>query len=64
MSAGRAAVSAADRAFIALADHCIDCRACMPDVDRPEVGRPNCPEAIRLYWVWRRAERRVRDSPA
>jgi hypothetical protein len=57
---GETAVSAADTAFVALADHCIGCTVCMPDVDRPEVGRPVCPEAERLYWVWRRAERKMR----
>lgn len=55
--------AAADAALIALADHCIGCADCMPDVDHPEAGRPVCPEAERLYREWRRAERRTRTSP-
>lgn len=54
-------VSAADTALVALADHCIGCTICRPDVDRPDVDRPVCPEADRLYWVWRRAERKTRN---
>lgn len=61
---GEDAAVRADTAFVALADHCIGCTVCMPDVDRPEVGRPVCAEAERLYWAWRRAERAARSSPA
>lgn len=59
---GPAAV--ADAALVALADHCIGCTTCMPDVDRPKTGRPVCPEAERLYREWRRAERVARSFPA
>lgn len=55
-------MSAADTALVALADHCIDCATCQPDVDRPETGRPVCPEAERLYRDWRRAERQTSNS--
>lgn len=46
-------MSAADTALVALGDHCIGCPDCQPDVDRPEVARPECPEAMRLYRDWR-----------
>ena len=54
-------MSAADTALVALADHCIDCPGCTPDVDRPEEPRPTCPEGMHLYRAWRQACRE--DTP-
>ncbi len=38
-------------AFIALADHCIDCTECRPDPESPEEGL-GCPTATTLYRAW------------
>lgn len=48
-------MSAEDTALVALANHCIDCAGCTPDVDRPEAEKPTCPEGMRLYRAWRQA---------
>jgi len=55
-------VSPADRAFVALADHCIHCRDCRPDLEQPiPERRPDCPLAQQLYRSWTRVWRAERS---
>ncbi|MFF5004120.1 hypothetical protein ACFY3G_14895 [Streptomyces phaeochromogenes] len=41
----------AGEAFVALADHCIECPGCKVDLDRPD-ETPECPAAEALYRAW------------
>lgn len=51
----------AQEAFVALADHCIECPGCKVDLDRTD-EQPECPTAEALYraWfdIWRKEVRR------
>lgn len=45
--------SRAEEAFIALADHCMGCAQCKPDLDAPRPKCWRCPTAEELYRTWR-----------
>jgi len=42
----------AAESFVALADHCMGCVRCKPDLDAPHAKKP-CPTAHELYRTWK-----------
>lgn len=50
-------MSRAQAAFLELAEHCLRCPGCQPDLEAPGAGRPECGEAMALYWEWSRVRR-------